>query len=53
VFLFVFVGPVLQVFLYRSLKLKHEPIEWVYDGLAPLLLQEVLYQRKVRMCVCV
>ncbi|KAF5831668.1 hypothetical protein DUNSADRAFT_12748 [Dunaliella salina] len=36
----------IQTLMYQHLKLKHEPIEWVYDGLAPLMLQEVLHRRK-------
>jgi len=50
----------IQTLLYQHLKLKHEPIEWVYDGLAPLMLQEVLHRRKgaplalalIAACLC-
>lgn len=33
-------------YLYRTLRLRHEPIEWLYDGLRPLLLGEALRHRK-------
>jgi hypothetical protein len=35
----------LQV-LYRQYKLRYEPFEWVYDGLKPLLLPNLLSRRK-------
>jgi hypothetical protein len=32
--------------LYTRERLKYEPYEWVYDGLAPILLEDVLRRRK-------
>ena len=32
--------------LFKRLRFKHKPVEWVYDGLAPLLLPDVLRRRK-------
>lgn len=32
--------------LYTREKLKYEPYEWVYDGLAPIVLEDVLRRRK-------
>ncbi|KIY97887.1 hypothetical protein MNEG_10072 [Monoraphidium neglectum] len=32
--------------IFADLKFKHEPLEWVYDGLAPLMLPDVLRRRK-------
>ena len=37
---------VLAEVLYRQHRLRYEPFEWVYDGLQPLLLPEVLKRRK-------
>jgi hypothetical protein len=37
----------LQDVLYRQYRLKHEPFEWVYEGLAPLLLPPTLPRRKL------
>jgi hypothetical protein len=33
-------------FMYGHLRLRHDPIEWLYDGLAPLLLPSALRLRK-------
>jgi hypothetical protein len=35
-----------QHLLYSQLRLRHEPIEWLYDGLAPLLPCAAIQQRK-------
>ncbi|KAL6750155.1 hypothetical protein V8C86DRAFT_3110173 [Haematococcus lacustris] len=35
-----------RFYLYRHLRLRHEPIEWVYDGLRPLLLRRAIARRK-------
>ncbi|KAG2436490.1 hypothetical protein HXX76_006790 [Chlamydomonas incerta] len=32
--------------LFHELKFKHEPVEWVYDGLAPALLPQVITRRR-------
>eukprot|EP00887_Chlorella_sp_A99_P006874 scaffold2.g6874.t1 len=37
---------VLGEVLYRRHRLRYEPFEWVYDGLQPLLLADVLRRRK-------
>ena len=33
--------------VYRQLRFKHEPFEWVYEGLEPLLLPPLLRRRKL------
>ncbi|KAJ9519972.1 hypothetical protein QJQ45_014704, partial [Haematococcus lacustris] len=35
-----------RFYLYRHLRLRHEPIEWVYDGLRPLLPRRAIARRK-------
>ncbi|GIL53826.1 hypothetical protein Vafri_9466 [Volvox africanus] len=32
--------------LFHQLKFRHEPVEWVYDGLAPALLPQVVKRRR-------
>ena len=32
--------------MHQDLKFRQEPFEWVYDGLSPLLLDEVLANKK-------
>lgn len=39
----------LEVFvdgMYRRLKYKYEPFEWLYEGLKPILMENVLYSKK-------
>jgi hypothetical protein len=36
----------LSTVLFKQLRFRYEPVEWVYDGLAPVLLPEVLQRRK-------
>jgi hypothetical protein len=36
----------LSTVLFKQLRFRCEPVEWVYDGLAPVLLPEVLQRRK-------